>query len=184
MAGNPEQAAAPIRRSVLVSWDPDHAFRRFTAEFAEWWPRYALSIGGRRVKRVVLECRVGGLIYEEHHDGTRFRWGTVVTLDPPRRIAFTYHATRAESDAQHVEVTFVPEGTGTRVELVSSGWEKMGKDAQRAHGGFRLSWGCALDGFAGRFSGVRILFTVMCAAIDITGQRNSFIRGSLGRMDS
>ena len=43
-------------------------------------------------------------------------------MDPPRRVAFTYHSSRAESDAQSVEVSFLPEGTGTRVELVHSGF--------------------------------------------------------------
>jgi uncharacterized protein YndB with AHSA1/START domain len=177
-------AAEPIRRSVSVSWSPEAAFQRFTAEFATWWPRYSNSIGGRRVKRIVFEARVGGRIYEEHHDGTRFAWGTVTALEPPRRVAFTFHATRAESDAQEVEVSFTPDGTGTHVELVSRGWEKMSRDANRARGGYRLTWGIALDKFASRLSGPHILFVAMAATIDLIGQRGTFVRDSLGRMPS
>jgi uncharacterized protein YndB with AHSA1/START domain len=174
--------AAPIRREVSVSWSPEAAFRRFTADFAQWWPRYSNSIGGRRVKQVVFEPRVGGQIYEEHYDGTRFLWGTVTALEAPRRVAFTFHAAYAESDAQQVEVTFQAEGTGTRVELVSRGWEKMGPDAKRSRGGYQVTWGIALARFSARFSGPRLLFVALAAAIDLTRQRDNFISHSLGRM--
>ncbi len=182
MARTAADDVAPIRRSVSVSWSPDVAFQRFTADFGKWWPRYGHSIGGRRVKRVVFEARLGGRIYEEHHDGTRFMWGIVTALEPPRRVAFTHHASRAESDAQEIDVSFTPEGTGTRVELVSRGWEKMSLQAKRARGGYHMTWGVALDRYAGRFSGVLLLFIAMSTAIDIIGQRGTFIRNSLGRM--
>jgi hypothetical protein len=122
------------------------------------------------------------LIYEEHHDGTRMLWGTVTVFDAPNRVAFTFHPAREESDAQLIEVRFLPDGVGTRVELTSSGWDKMGKSAQRAYGAYRLNWGAALDRFAERFSGVVVLFSVMSAGIDLIGQRGTFIRNSHGRM--
>ena len=172
----------PIRRSIAVSWSQQSAFERFTSEFGSWWPTYSHSIGGKRVKRLVFECRVGGLIYEEHHDGTKMLWGKVTAFDAPNRVAFTFHPSREESDAQLIEVRFVPDGTGTRVDLVSSGWEKMGKTAQGAYGAYRLNWGAALDRFANRFSGVVILFSIMSAGIDLIGQRGTFIRKSYGVM--
>ncbi len=175
-------AVAPIRRSVVVSWSPEAAFQRFTADFAKWWPSMALSIGGRRVKQVVFECRVGGSIYEEHYDGTRFLWGTVSVLEPPKRVAFTFHSSRAASDAQDIEVTFLPDGTGTRVELLSTGWEKLGAKARQAHGGYKLSWKAALDGYAGRSTGMLFFFNAMSVAIDVTRGRGAFIRNSLSRM--
>ena len=172
----------PIRRSIAVPWDRQAAFERFTSHFGEWWPRYSHSIGGKRVKRLVFECRVGGVLYEEHYDGTRMLWGKVTAFEPPDRVAFTFHPSRDESDAQMIEVRFFSEDTGTRVELTSSGWEKIGKTAQRAYGAYRLNWGAALDRFAGRFSGVVVLFSLMSAGIDLIGQRGNFIRNSQGRM--
>ena len=41
-----EPALPPIVRSVLVSWDQEAALRRFTGEFASWWPWRTHSIGG------------------------------------------------------------------------------------------------------------------------------------------
>lgn len=175
-------AVTPIRRSVVVSWSPQAAYQRFTADFAKWWPSVALSIGGRRVSRVVFECRIGGRIYEEHRDGTRFLWGTVTMLEPPTRVAFTFHSSRDASDAQLVEVSFVPEGTGTRVELVSTGWEKMSSEARRAYGGYQLSWKAALDRYAGHASVTTFLFNAMSVAIDLTRGREKFIANSRSRM--
>ena len=140
----------PIRRSVTVSWDPPAAFRRFTADFGSWWPWRSHSIGGARVKRVVFEPRVGGLIFEEHQDGRRFQWGRVLALDPPHSVKFTWHPSRAPETAQEVELRFVPEAGGTRVELVSDKWENWGKNAARARRGYDLGWGYVLNFWAGR----------------------------------
>lgn len=174
----------PIQRSIDVPTNQQAAFERFTSQFGDWWPRYSHSIGGRRIKRLVFECRVGGLIYEEHHDGTRMLWGKVTVFDAPHHVAFTFHPSLKESDAQLIEVRFLPDGAGTRVELTSAGWGEISKAAQRAYGAYRLNWGAALARFADRFSGVVVLFSVMSAGIDLFGQRGNFIRNSHGRMPS
>jgi uncharacterized protein YndB with AHSA1/START domain len=184
MTTDSEQPLRPIRRSIAVSWSPEEAFRRFTADFAAWWPQQALSIGGPRVKQVVFECRPGGLIYEEHQDGTRFLWGRITALDPPHRVAFTWSASQEEADAQQVAVSFTSEQTGTRVELVSSGWEKMGAKARGAYGGYRLTWRVALERFAGRFSPGLLFFNAMSAGFELFRQRDKFIAGSRGRMSA
>lgn len=177
-----EKPTDPIRRSIAVPWNQQAAFERFTTHFGTWWPSYSHSIGGRRVRRLVFECKVGGLIYEEHHDGTKMLWGKVTTFDAPNHVAFTFHPSLEESDAQLIDVRFTPAGARTRVELVSSGWEKMGKRAQRAYGAYRLNWGAALNRFANRFSSVVVLFSLMSAGIDLIGQRGTFIRNSRGMM--
>jgi uncharacterized protein YndB with AHSA1/START domain len=173
---------SPIARAVSVSWPAGEAFRRFTEDFGAWWPRYTHSIGGRRVTRVVLEPRVGGALYEEHSDGTRYAWGTVTAFEPPRRIAFTFHASYAERDAQQVEISFTPEASGTRVELVASGWEKIGDAARRSRGGYAVGWGAILDRFAERFSAGELMFLAIAWGIDLAGQREKFMRNSLGRI--
>jgi uncharacterized protein YndB with AHSA1/START domain len=171
----------PIRRTILVSWDQAAAFRRFTEGFATWWPSYSHSIGGPRIARVVFECRPEGQIYEEHHDGTRFAWGRVVDLEPPRRVAFTWHAAYAEADAQQIEVTFTPTESGTRVDLVSSGWEAMRGDARKSYSGYRLSWSGALAAYAGRINVPRLVLVAISACISMTGGRRRFMSHSHGR---
>ena len=172
----------PIQRSVLVSWDADAAYRRFTAEFGQWWPRFALSVGGDRVRQVVFENRVGGRIYEEHHDGTRFHWGTVTALEPPHRVAFDWHSTRTPADAQQVEVLFQAVPGGTKVELISRGWEKMAKKVQGDYKAYDGAWGAALQVYAKRASLTMALFNVMSALMTASGQRGAMIRNVEGRM--
>jgi uncharacterized protein YndB with AHSA1/START domain len=179
-------AIPPVSRSVSVSWDPEAAFRRFTDGFGTWWPRATHSIGGGLVQRIDFECRVGGLIVEELKDGRRFQWGKVTAWEPPRRVAFTWHPSRDEAEAQDVEVCFVPEGTGTRVELVSHGWEKLGTRARVARRAYNIGWGSVLDTFAGRTSAAIVCFSILSRGIGIvlqlTGRREASIEGAGGRL--
>lgn len=179
-------ALAPVHRSVSVSWDPEAAFRRFTADFASWWPSRSHSIGGKWVKRIVFECRAGGRIYEELNDGRRFQWGKLTAWDPPRRVGFTWHPSRDEHLAQDVEISFVPEGTGTRVDLVSTGWERLGARARRERKGYQIGWGSVLDVYAGRWSAVMVIFTLLCGAITlylrVTGKLDAEIDKAGGRI--
>jgi uncharacterized protein YndB with AHSA1/START domain len=140
----------PVERSISVDWDPSTAFRRFVLNFGKWWPWRTHSVGGERVKTIVFEPAVGGRIFEEHIDGRRFQWGQVLEWDPPSRVKFTFHAGRAPETAQEVEVRFIPEKQGTRVELVASNWEKWGPKATRARRGYDLGWAYILNLWAGR----------------------------------
>jgi len=166
----------PIRRSVSVSWDQDAAFRRFTAEFGAWWPSRSHSIGGARVRRVAFEPRVGGRIFEEHGDGRRFQWGEIVLWEPPQRVKFTWHPAREPATAQDVLVEFVAEGTGTRVELTASGWERWGENVSRAHRGYGVGWAYILNVWAGRR-------TAKMAGLDIVVAIIGFVRRFRGGVD-
>ena len=155
----------PIHRAVLVSWNPDAAFRRFTADFALWWPRRTHSIGGPRVAAVVFEQHVGGRIYEEHDDGRRFQWGEILAWDPPRSVRFTFHPSRDPSTAQELELRFVPEGSGTRLELTADKWENWGRKAQRARRGYEIGWGYVLNVWAERRTAGMLLLEALGAVL-------------------
>jgi uncharacterized protein YndB with AHSA1/START domain len=122
----PEQttSVAPITKSVIVQRTPEEAFRLFTDGIATWWP-----LGGRHslfddAESVVLEGRIGGRLYEVSASGEEGLWGTVTVWDPPHRLAYTWHPGRGEEAAQEVEVTFVPDNGGTKVELEHRGWDR------------------------------------------------------------
>lgn len=176
----------PIRRTIAVSWDPGAAFRRFTAEFGDWWPYATHSIGGRKVKRILFDCRPGGLIVEELEDGRRFQWGRVTAFEPPTRVAFTWHPSLDESRAQEVEVRFHPEGAGTLVELVSSGWERLGPSARRQRKGYDIGWGSVLEVFAGRKNAAFLVFGIISRTLNlilrITGRLDASIDKAGGRL--
>jgi Activator of Hsp90 ATPase homolog 1-like protein len=140
----------PIRRSIHVPWEPDQAFRRFTAEFGSWWPLRNLSVGQAEAETCVFECRLGGRIYERVAGGVEHPWGEVTLWEPPRRVRFLWHPGRARERHQDVELSFTPDPHGTLVELVASGWERWGKGARGARRGYGLGWGYVLDVWSGR----------------------------------
>lgn len=178
----------PIKRSVSVSWDRTTAFRRFTAEFGSWWPRRTHSIGGERIERVVFEERLGGRIYEEHKDGRRFQWGEVTLWEPPGRVKFTWHPSRDPSTAQEVDVEFHIEGSGTRLELTSTGWERWGRRATRARNSYNVGWGYVLNVWAGRHNLKMVILDsvmlVMNFLMKLRGGRDRLIARAEGEIRS
>lgn len=161
------QTIPPVKRAISVSWTPEAAFRRFTAELDTWWPRHTHSVGEHKVRRLVFETHVGGKIYEEHVDGRRFQWGEVLAWEPPGRVVFTWHPSKAPETAQDVELLFIPEGTGTRLELTSIGWERYGKDARKAQRGHHMGWGYVLDIWAGRRPPMMFVVTALTQVLRV-----------------
>lgn len=178
----------PVRRSISVSWTPDAAFQRFTAEFGSWWPSQTHSIGGDRIQRIVFEERLGGRIYEEHKDGRRFQWGQVTIWDPPKRVKFSWHPARDPSTSQDVDIEFKAEGKGTRVELTSTGWERWGRKANRARKAYNVGWGYVLNVWAGRRTvGMSVLDTIttlLNLAMKLRGGRDGEIARAGGEIPS
>lgn len=140
----------PLRRSITVPWSPEAAFRRFTAEIASWWPLKTHSVGQENAETVVFEGRVGGRVFEKTKGGGECTWGTITAWEPPRRLAFTWHPGKPPETSQDVEVRFVPEGSGTRLELTHTGWERLGKAAKGARRAYPLGWTYVLRLWADR----------------------------------
>lgn len=147
----------PLHRFITVAWPPDAAFRRFTAEMAAWWPLRTHSVGGENAKTVVFEGRVGGTIYEVARNGERSVWGTVTAWEPPGRVGFTWHPGMAPETGQDIDVRFIAQGGGTRLELTHTGWERLGALARKARRGYPIGWSYVLHMFAGRRSSPLVL---------------------------
>jgi uncharacterized protein YndB with AHSA1/START domain len=138
--GRQETTEMVLTKTITVDLPVEDAFRLYTEGMATWWPFETHSIGAHEVETVVFEPRDGGRIYERTKDGEERDWGSVVVWEPPRRLAHTWHLTRAEELAQRVEVSFEAEGSGTRLELVHSGWEKLGDRAAEMFGNYDSGW--------------------------------------------
>ncbi|MGH9960406.1 MAG: SRPBCC domain-containing protein [Pyrinomonadaceae bacterium] len=178
----------PIRRSISVSMNQESAFRKFTEEFGSWWPGRTHSVGGDRVKRLVFEQYEGGRIYEEHLDGRRFQWGQVILWEPPSRVKFSWHPGREPSSSQEVDIEFKAEGAGTRLELTSTGWERWGRNAQRARKGYNIGWAYVLNVWAGRRTvGMAVLEAVTAVsnfAMRLRGGRDAEVARAGGEITS
>jgi uncharacterized protein YndB with AHSA1/START domain len=109
-----------IRKSITVQQPPEVSFRVFTEEVGAWWPG---GFGGKDIK-MCMDRRVGGRFYELNPDGTEYEIGRIIAFQPPSVVAFTWRAPSWDTMTTEVEVRFIKEGAGTRIELEHRGWEQ------------------------------------------------------------
>ena len=128
----------PIRKTLTVGTPPEEAFRIFTDGIATWWPLETHSVSDGRADTAVVEPRAGGRLYERTPDGEELVWGEVVVWEPPTRLLFTWHLGRPV--ATEIEVTFTPDGDGTRVDLEHRGWERHGERAGALRPSYDSGW--------------------------------------------
>ncbi|HLW71720.1 MAG TPA: SRPBCC domain-containing protein [Candidatus Binataceae bacterium] len=110
-----------IRKSIKVERSPEVSFRIFCEEMSQWWPG-----GFGKETKAFIEKRVGSRYFERSPDGAESEIGRVTAYQPPALVAFTFRAPSWDFPTQ-VEVRFIAEGAGTRVELEHSGWEQDAK---------------------------------------------------------
>lgn len=140
-------APLAVRKSIVVSAPVERAFELFTDGIASWWPVASHSIRGDEVETVVFEPRAGGRVYERARDGEEGLWASVRVFEPPTRIVLDWKV-NPDRPATELEIRFVPEGDGTRLELVHSGWEAYGDAARDGHDGYDSGWDVVLGKFA------------------------------------
>lgn len=125
-----------IRKTVLVDFPPEAAFELFTARIGSWWPVRSHSYGGDEVTDVVLEPGVGGRVYEVTSGGEQ-DWASVLVWEPPHRLVLDWQI--GDARGTEVEVRFLPEGPGARVEL-----EHRGFGASDPRGRYERGWDVVL----------------------------------------
>ncbi len=121
----------PVITSATVKVSPARAFELFAGDLARWWPLAQFHTGPDPVD-CKIEPEVGGRVYERSKDGKETMWGTVVAFEPPHRLAFSWLIGLPADQAQLIDIRFMAEAAGTRVELTHSGWEKLGDAAAAA----------------------------------------------------
>ncbi len=138
-----------IRKTIRVRRSPEEVYYAFTACIHEWWPQaYNWGEGGR----MVLEAAVGGRVLQRFPDGTEIVIGAVYAAESPTRLGFTWKWPEWQAHTD-VEVHFHGEGEGTRIELVHSGWERLGDLAQDWMTDYSRGWDEVLPGLERWISG-------------------------------
>jgi uncharacterized protein YndB with AHSA1/START domain len=132
-----------VRKSVRVNCSSDRAFELFTRRKTTWWPYETHSASGERPVEVVYEPREGGRVYDRLASGRENQWATVLAWEPPHRLAIEWNVNPA-NPATELEVRFTPEGEGTRVDLVHSGWERYGAEAAESYDSYNGGWDLVL----------------------------------------
>jgi uncharacterized protein YndB with AHSA1/START domain len=137
-----------VRKSIVVRCSTEHAFATFTEGISAWWPFDGHSLYDDKAETVVFEPHVGGRVYERSSEGEEGLWGTLTAWDPPHGFTMTWHPGRDPETAQDLELRFSPEGDGTRVDVVHTGWERLGDRMAEIGGHYDEGWNHVL----GRFS--------------------------------
>jgi uncharacterized protein YndB with AHSA1/START domain len=132
-------ATEAIRKTVLVDFTPADAFDLFTHRIASWWPVGTHSYGGDEVTSVVFEPAVDGRVYEVTEKGEQ-DWARVREWEPGRRFLLEWLI--GEANGTEVEVTFEPEGPGSRVVLEHRGF---GSSDRREN--YNDGWGVVLANY-------------------------------------
>jgi len=142
---------APVRKNIRVNASQRHAFEVFTSGLGRWWPRDH-GIGKKPMKEAVMETRLGGRWYEVAEDGSQANVGKIIVWEPPRRFVMTWDINSKwkpdTSVSSEVEVRFIPDGEGTRVELEHRRFEQMGAEAgEKMRKGVDGGWPGMLERF-------------------------------------
>ena len=137
---------APVRKTLSVNCSPERAFEVFTAEVGSWWPTKTHSIHKDGVTGVILEQHEGGELYELA-EGRREHWARVTAWEPPMRLVLAWHVDPDRAGPTEVEVTFTPEGAGTRVVLEHRNWEAAGEGAETMRDNYEGGWDVVLAPF-------------------------------------
>jgi uncharacterized protein YndB with AHSA1/START domain len=144
----------PVRKELLIGATAERAFRAFTDEMGQWWPR-THHIGKAELSDVVVEPRAGGRWYEIGVDGSQCNWGKVLIWDPPRRLVLAWQITAAWSYdpdfLTEVEIQFIAEEPRqTRLKLEHRNIERFGVKAQELWSAFdsQGGWTGIISAFA------------------------------------
>lgn len=133
----------PVIKTIDVPCAQNTAFDIFTKDLGAWWPRDKHSVSamtGKTAQSVTLDLREGGDLVEIGHDGARHHWGSITVYDPHDQLSLLWHINTPKSKATKVDITFVANGSGTRVTLKHHGWEVLGDDAQGQRDGYNGGW--------------------------------------------
>lgn len=136
MSGLPDDPTA-LRFSVTVEIGVERAFTVFSEQMATWWPpEHHLNEAPFAV--IIVEPRAGGRWYEVGTDGSELDWGVVLTWDPPRHLALSWHLDGnfrydpLPGRSSRVDARFTPQPNGsTLVELEHTGLDSHGPTWRR-----------------------------------------------------
>ena len=141
-----------IARDVVLRVPPDRAFEAFTDMVHLWWPR-GHHISGDPDGVVQFEARPGGRFYERASDGREVEYGQVVHWDPPGGLSYRFFPGSSRALPTLVQVSFVPVGEGTRVEIRHRVGDMPQSDFDRTAVRFERSWAACAEGLTALFTG-------------------------------
>lgn len=147
MSNNQVIKFEPVRKQLKVRLQMEAAFKLFTEGFHQWWPLPTHSVGEEQAETCIFEGEAGGRIYEVMKDGRQAEWGKVLVWEPFQNLVFQWYPSRTPETAQEVTVNFSEFPGGTLLELVHTGWEILGDEAQVSRDGYDIGWDFVLANY-------------------------------------
>ena len=136
-----EPTGRMLQNEICVRVVPD-----FQADAAHRFIRQSAMQENSRPDTLVFEARAGGEVYEQRGE-ERHHWGFVTVWEPPHRFVLDWKVNPDWTAPTEVEITFTPEGGGTRVDLEHRGWERLTEGAPEFRASYNDGWVPVLDRF-------------------------------------
>jgi DNA-binding transcriptional ArsR family regulator/uncharacterized protein YndB with AHSA1/START domain len=111
-----------IVAEIRTAAPPGRAWEAITSGIGGWWPAGFFS--SEKAKRMVLEPRIGGRVYEDwgRGDASGLQWYTVIGIDPGRALRLQGFLTPEWGGPSVISTcwTVDPDGDGARVRLAET----------------------------------------------------------------
>lgn len=97
---------------IRIEGTPTAVWKALTDDIGAWWPD-AFFAGGHGSERTYhLEAEVGGRMYESWADGGGLLWGTIVTVEPEKKLQGVGHTFPEWGGPSTMLVTWILEADG------------------------------------------------------------------------
>ncbi len=140
--------AHEITVETEIDAPPSEVWRALVQDTAAWWHEDYFIGGGPR--KMIIEPRLGGRLYEDWGDGQGAVWATVTGVETEKWLLLSGELTKDFGGPARVLTQFrlAPEGSGTRLTLTDCVYGRAGKEtAASLEGGWQLLLGDCLKGY-------------------------------------
>jgi uncharacterized protein YndB with AHSA1/START domain len=116
------QGLPPVERTFTLDSPPEKAYASLVEQTGKWWPN-DFSASGAELADVTIEQEPGGRVFETSGSGDQVPWGSVMEVEPGRRILMAWGLGLGGRATTEVEVVFAgAPGGGSAVTFEHRGW--------------------------------------------------------------
>ena len=145
-----------IEQTIDIAAAPEAVFRALTTDIASWWgPPYCDE---NDVVDIVVDLRLGGLMYESYGAAQGWTWGTVVGFETNKWLEIAGPMGLQGVVNGNIKFSLEPNGKGTRLTLSHAAMGLFGPEAEEMYtGGWADLLGTRLRAFVekGEVTGLR-----------------------------
>ncbi|MGK2740132.1 SRPBCC domain-containing protein [Tepidicaulis sp. LMO-SS28] len=138
MSESQAREEAAVRVSIEIAVAPDELFQIFVEDVDLWWkrgPSHRFFPPWEGTLRFEKNGETRLVQQDEENPKRRHVIGKVLVWQPGTHLAFEFRLPNfSPEQVTRVDVAFMPTETGTRLELLHTGWETLPADHPAHHG--------------------------------------------------